>query len=175
MTAEELWLLPGDGNRRELVRGVVREMPPAGGEHGGLTSNLEIALGAYVKAHRLGRVFAAETGFVLGRDPDTVRAPDCAFVTRERVPVPLPKEFLSLAPDLAIEVVSPSDTAEDVNEKVAEWLKAGVRLVWVVHPRTRTVIMHHSLREATTLYENDTLSGEGVVPGFEMPVRDIFE
>ncbi len=150
-------------------------MAPAGGEHGWLASNLNVSLGVHVKAHQLGKVFTAETGFVVSRNPDTVRAPDCAFISKDRVPHPIPKKFVDTIPDLVVEVVSPDDSAEDVSEKVSEWLRAGVRLVWVVYPRSRTVVVHRSAKDVQILYEDDLLAGGEVVRGFELRVSEIFE
>ena len=174
-TAEDLWLMPSNGSRRELVRGVVREMPPAGGEHGEIAGDLLVALGAHVKSHRLGRVVAAETGFVIAHDPDTVRAPDCAFLSNARAPDRLSKRYVEATPDLVVEVVSPDDRAEEVSDKVDQWLRAGVSLVWVVHPRTRIVVTHRPDGQARILREGDTLSGDEVVPGFELTVGRLFE
>ncbi len=115
MTVGELLALPDDGKRHELVEGELREMPPAGARHGDAAAALTILLGQHVRAHRLGRVLAAETGFRISRNPDTVRAPDISFVSRERVPPDGPPEgYWELAPDLAVEVVSPNNTAAEV-------------------------------------------------------------
>ena len=116
-TADEFWRLPDNGTWQELVKGVVYEMSPPGAEHGAIASNLHVELGYHVRSKALGRVFSAETGFLVGRDPDTVRAPDCAFLSQERAPRPLPKEYCDVAPDLVVEVVSPSDSAEEVAAK----------------------------------------------------------
>ena len=147
MTAEELLRLPENGKRYELVGGELREMVPAGARHGDVAMTLGILLGQHVRAERLGRVLAAETGFRISRDPDTVRAPDVSFVSRERVPPGGPPDgYWELAPDLAVEVVSPNDTAAEVQSKAQMWLESGVRLVWVVYPDTRSVVVHKSLK-----------------------------
>lgn len=175
MTAEELLKLPDDGKRRELVEGEVREMTPAGFRHGKAAAKLTILLGQHVEANHLGTLLAAETGFILSRDPDTVRAPDISFIVRERVPSgDPPAGYGETIPDLVAEVVSPNDAAAEVQSKVQMWLEAGVRLLWVVYPDTRSVVVYESLKEITTLTANDTLSGD-VVPGFECPVAEIFE
>ena len=130
LTAEELLRLPGTGYRYELVKGELIKMPPAGAEHGGVSIKIASRLNVYVEAHKLGAVFAAETGFWLRRDPDTVRAPDAAFLTQERLSEGrLPKGYFEGAPDLVVEVVSPNDTASEVQAKVEDWLRAGARLV----------------------------------------------
>lgn len=176
MTAEELLGLTDDGKRYELVEGELREMTPAGARHGSATAALTVLLGQHVRANRLGMVLAAETGFRISRDPDTVRAPDVSFIARERIPPEGPPEgYWDLAPDLAVEVVSPNDTAAQVQSKVQMWLESGVHLVWVVYPDTRVVVAYKSLKEITTFTAEDTLGGEQVVPGFECAVAEIFE
>ena len=174
-TAEELFHLPTMGRRLELVKGKVYEMAPAGGRHGYSAMNTGIILGGHVRANGLGRVFAAETGFILRRDPDTVRAPDVAFIAQSRLSVDeIPDSFIELVPDLVVEVVSPGDTRREVREKVEDWLRAGVRLVWVLYPITRTATEYRSMDEVVHLTENDTLNGEDVVPGFTCRVAELF-
>jgi len=174
-TAADLLALPNDGWRYELVRGELRQMPPAGSEHGGIAVNLTVSLGQYVKAHQLGRVFAAETGFVLTRDPDTVRAPDLAFVRQERDDaVGRVPGYWPGAPDLAVEVISAHDTYSEVEEKVQDWLAAGTRMVLVVDPRKRTATVYRPSAAAQYLTAPDTLDGGEVVPGWTMPVRELF-
>lgn len=130
----------------------------------------------FVRQHNLGRVTAAETGFVLARDPDTVRAPDAAFVTSERVTQQQRREgFFEGAPELAVEVVSPGDTAEEVQQKVQEYLQTGMRLVWIVYPRTRTIQAYHSLQNVHVFTVTEALDGGDVLPGFTVPVKDVFE
>jgi len=175
VTADELLAMPDDGYRYELVKGELRKMAPTGDEHGDLTMELAGALHQYVKEHHLGKVYAAETGFKLESDPDTVRAPDIAFVAREKVEkTGRLKGFRSGAPDLAVEVLSPSDRVSRVEEKVAEWLEGGARMVWVVGPKLHTVTVYRSLTDIVTLTEKDTLDGGDVVPGFQKRVPDIF-
>jgi Uma2 family endonuclease len=175
MTADELFRLPDDGHRYELVRGELRRMAPAGGEHGERALSLGAWIFHYVRQHRLGRAFAAETGFQLRDDPDSVRAPDVAFVRRDRLPTGrLPSGYIALAPDLAVEIVSPSETAEDVEEKVMEYLQAGTALVWLVYSRTRTVVVRHADATSVTLQIGDILDGEDVIPGFRLPLSELF-
>jgi Uma2 family endonuclease len=129
-----------------------------------------------IKAHGVGIGAGAETGFLIRRNPDTVRAPDCAFIRKERIPANgIPKKFWPFAPDLAVEVLSPSDSASDVFEKIDEWLDAGTRLVWLVDPDKKTVTVHAAKRPAIKLRLGDTLEGEDVLPGFKLPVADIFD
>lgn len=173
-TAEELFSMPDDGYRYELVRGELRKMAPAGSEHGDISADIHISLGAYVRANRLGRTRIAEPGFILEREPDSVRAPDVAFVRRERIEAIGKTTFYwPETPDLAIEVISPNDRYTEVNEKVADWLAAGTRMVVVVNPRNRTVNVH-TPDGAITLKLGDTLDGGDVVPGWQMPLTDIF-
>lgn len=143
VTMEALAALPDDEHRYDLLRGELRRMPPGGFEHGAIVATVTARLDALVRERRLGRVVGAETGFVLGRDPDTVLAPDAAFVRGERLPPPEQRKgFLELAPDLVVEVVSPSDRASEVTEKALLWLDAGVRLVWVIYPDPRVVAVY---------------------------------
>ncbi|CAN5880000.1 Uma2 family endonuclease [soil metagenome] len=174
MKAQDLRDMPSDDFRYELVRGELRKMAPAGHEHGGVAINITVPLGAYVKQKGLGRVYAAETGFVLSRDPATVRAPDVAFVSKERLTNLNRKGYFPGAPDLAVEVVSPSDVYAEVEEKVAEWLAAGTKAVWVVNPRQRTLRVHLRVTDLTVLTEDDVLEGGAVVPGWRLAVAEVF-
>jgi Uma2 family endonuclease len=174
-TAETLLQLPDDGNRHELVRGEIRTMPPAIRRHGLIAMEFSGRLFAYVKAHALGRVYAAETGFRLRRDPDTVRAPGAAFISATRnLPEPSLTGYEDIVPDLVAEVVSPHDSAASVEEKVQEWLQAGVRMVLVLHPTTRSVTRFRSLTDIQVLTSADELDLGDVVPGFHCPVAEIF-
>jgi Uma2 family endonuclease len=174
-TADELFVMPDDGFRYELVRGELRRMPPAGSEHGAVIMNIGTPIHQFVKAHSLGAVFGAKTGFKIAADPDTVRAPDLAFVRRERIPEGgIPRGFWPGAPDLAVEVVSPGDTYTEVEEKVQDWLDAGTRMVLVVNPRTRTLAVYTSHHDVMRLTESDTLDGGEVLPGFTCRVREFF-
>lgn len=175
MTAEELAQLPDDGQRRELIEGVVITMSPAGGEHGEIALDVGGPLRQHVKANGLGRTFGAETGFILARDPDIVLAPDAAFVSRERAEaIGRVRGYLPLAPDLAIEIISPNDLYTEVQEKVATWLKYGTRMVVVLNPRHRAVTVYRTPTEVRHLTIEDTLDGEDVVPGWRVPVRELF-
>jgi len=175
LTADDLWHMANDGRKYELVRGELLTMAPAGSEHGFIGMRLGIRLGTFVEARQLGYVFNADTGFLISRDPDTVRAPDTSFVSQSRVPATgLPKKFFPGAPDLAVEVISPSDTLEEVEEKVADWLTAGTRLVWVVNPRRKTVTVYRTEDAAQILRATDQLDGGDVLPGFRCPVAEVF-
>ena len=176
MTADEMLRLPDDGFRYELVKGELRKMPPAGHEHGSVAMNASISLGRHIKENRLGKIFAAETGFILAQHPDTVRAPDAAFIRKERLGEGQGvKGYWPGPPDLAIEVVSPDDTYAEVQEKALTWLEAGSLMVLVINPRKRPVTVYRSLSDIVILTENDTLDGGEVVPGWTLPVREIFE
>jgi Uma2 family endonuclease len=173
MTAEELFELQDDGLRHELVEGELRTMAPAGFDHGRVALRIGARILAHVEEQLLGEVLAAETGFVLARDPDTVRAPDVAFVASERAPLGT-RGFPELAPDLVVEVVSPSDRASEVASKAAMWIDAGVRLVWVVDPQARLAAVHHPGGLVTVLREDGVLDGEDVLPGFRLPLTTVF-
>jgi len=167
--------MPDDGFRYELVKGELRKMSPAGHKHGLIAMNVATPLNNQVTAKKLGRVYAAETGFLISSSPDTVRAPDVAFVSQERLDaVGNVEGYWPGAPDLAVEVISPSDTYAEVEEKVLEWLEAGARMVVVVNPRKSAVTVYRSLTDIIVLTDGDTLDGENIVPGWKMSVKDIF-
>lgn len=175
MTADELFMMPEDSFLYELVKGELRKMSPPGSEHGMLVARLTIALGSYVEAHNLGVAFGAETGFKLASNPDTVLAPDFAFVSNERIPeTGIPVAYWPGAPDLAVEVISPGNTRREMEEKIREYFSAGVRLIWMVYPKRRTVTVHRPGHEALTLTENEMLDGQDVVPGFQYNIAKLF-
>lgn len=163
------------GQRTELVRGGLIVMAPAGGRHGQVAHRVGLFVGNHVLERNLGRVFAAETGFLLRRNPDTVRAPDVAFVAGERLGVEeTPAGFLEMAPDLVVEVVSPGDSAVAVRDKVDDWLAAGTRIVWLVYPETRSVVVHRRGHTAETFSEDDPLNGAPVFEDFAVRVQELF-
>ena len=174
-TAQDLLQMPDDEREVELVKGELICMTPTGGRHGKITIRISTPLDNYVMSHNLGVVCGAETGFKLQQNPDTVRAPDVSFVSRERIPEEgEPDDYWPFAPDLAVEVISPGDRYEQVKEKVKDYLEAGTSMVWVADPKTRTITVYRSWRQVYELTESDTLSGEEVVPGYGCPVADIF-
>jgi Uma2 family endonuclease len=174
-TADDLARLPDDGWRYELVRGEIRKTPPAGHEHGRIGGNFVASIGHYIRQWKLGPVFLAETGFLLARDPDTVRAPDTAFVAQERAHTPTSQQgYWPGAPDLAVEVISPGDSYAEVEEKVVDWRTAGARLVLVINPRARRVTAYRAGNQVQVYTDTDTLDAGDVVPGWTMAVRDIF-
>src|SRR5215213_1063335 len=175
VTADELLVMPDDGFHYELVKGELKRMSPTGEEHGSITMALASPLYQYVKLNRLGRVYAAETGFKLESNPDTVRAPDIAFVSSERIEAAgRVQGYRSGAPDLAVEVLSPGNTKREMAEKVEAYFAAGARLVWIVNPKSKTITVYRSLTDIVTLTEKDTLDGGEVVPGFQISVAEIF-
>lgn len=161
--------------RHELVRGELREMSPAGNEHGYLAMRIASRLEQHVDANKLGRVYAAETGFKIASDPDTVRAPDAAFVSREHVEkVGRVADFWPGAPDLAVEVVSPGDTHAQVVEKALSWLDAGCRMVLVAEPERKAVTVYRSREDIRILTGDEAVDGADVVPGWRLTVAEIF-
>jgi Uma2 family endonuclease len=174
-TAEQLLAMAGDGHRYELVAGDLRMMSPSGWEHGEVVGNLHTLLGNHVRRQKLGKLFGAETGFLIGRNPDTVRAPDIAFVAKQHVPAKKPEEaYWPGAPDLAVEVLSPNDKTGDVDEKIAAWLAAGAAAVWVVDPKLRTVTIYQSTTSVQVKTAGELLQDDSVVPGFSCSVDEIF-
>jgi Uma2 family endonuclease len=172
ITAEEFFDM-GDIGRCELIDGEIVRMSPSGAEHGNVAMNLGAILRQFVKASGLGKVFAAETGFKLA--PRRVRAPDVAFVRADRLTGGVPKRFFEGPPDLAVEVVSPSDTWQEVEEKVEDWLASGTRSCWVVDPKTRLVVVYHPGGQATRFDSKAVLTDELVLPGFSVPVAEVFD
>lgn len=174
-TADELLNLSDDRMRRELVGGEIRTMPLHGAEHGFVTGNIGSSLGNHAGSGILGRAYAVGTGFKIASDPDTVRAPDVAFVGRKRVEkVGRVAGFWPGAPDLAVEVVSPGDTHAEVVEKTLAWLDAGCRMVLVVEPQRRVVTVYRSREDIRILAEDEAVDGADVVPGWRLPVAGIF-
>ena len=173
-TAQDL-LAAGDIGRCELIQGELVMRTPAGADHGRITAELTMLLGMHVRQHRLGCVYAAETGFQIERDPDTVRAPDVAFVRAERLVDASVPGFFPGAPDLVVEVVSPGERAADVVAKASTWLAAGTRMVWIVWPTGRTVDIYRPGSAMVTRRQGQRLDGEGVVSGFSCDVAAIFQ
>ena len=175
VTADELWAMPDDGHRYDLIRGRLYRMSPAGGEHGGIGMEFGRLIANDVVARGLGKVFGAETGFYVARDPDTVLAPDIAFIRADRLPPPADLiRFVPIAPDLAVEIMSPWDRETEVTDKVQAYLDAGVPLVLVIRPRPRTVTLHAPGQPPRVLGEGDVLDFGDVLPGLRLAVADIF-
>ena len=173
LTAGDLLRLCGEGLRGELIRGVLCETMPTGIEHGKTVARLVAALVNF--AGELGTVVASDSGVWLEWDPDTVREPDVAFFSAEKMPLNARiTGYAEMVPDLAVEVASPSDSRREVHDKAHMWLSHGVRLVWVVHPETRTVDAYRQDGDAATLSETDALDGLDVLPGFTCALNAVF-
>ena len=175
LTADDLLRLHGQGVRGELIRGVLSETMPRGIESGRVAVNLGVAVGNFVEHHNLGTVIGFRVGIRLEHDPDTVRPLSVAFFSTGKLPPDSDTAgYPDVAPDLAVEVSSFNDTRHALNDKALMWLRYGVRLVWVVHPDTRTVDVHREGVPVAALSENDALDGMDVLPGFTCAVDEIF-
>lgn len=181
ISADEFWEIVQrseyEGVRLELIEGVIHQMAGGtGGDHGEITHQCARLVGNFVADHRLGRMTAAETCYILYKNPngkDTVRCPDIGFITLERAPGPLASGYVPFAPDLAVEVISPGNEAAEIHNKVLDYLRYGTRLVWVIYPDSQTLVVHTS-SGSKILMLDDTLDGADVLPGFKLAVRDIF-
>ncbi|MEO1236452.1 MAG: Uma2 family endonuclease [Planctomycetota bacterium] len=173
ITADEFFENP-KYERCELIDGEVNPVSPTGGHHGVVVLRIGRKIGAFVDDHQLGLAFGAETGFLLGRDPDTLRAPDVAFIAKDRsAEADIPK-YIPIPPDLAVEVNSPSDRISDVTAKANWWLANGTRQVWVVDPPSRTVTVYHPDGAAHVWKDGETFGGGEVLPGFTLAVGELF-
>jgi len=172
MTAEELMNLPRDGFRYELINGELEKMPPPGLPHGRIALRLSIPLGQFVWDHGLGEVFATNTGFQLTSNPDTVLAPDFAFITKERWSEI--EGYWPGPPDLAVEVLSPSDPPGKVKQKISRWFSFGTKQVWIVDPKHSTVTVYRSPSDTTTFSGSDCLEAQDLLPGLRISLDRIF-
>ncbi|MBN1284241.1 MAG: Uma2 family endonuclease [Anaerolineae bacterium] len=175
ITAGEMFETPGFDKGYELVKGEIVKMSPSGTEHMTVAAWLIHLLTLHTEAHDLGDITTSEGGFLLSTDPDTVRAPDAGFIAKARIITPTPRGYFPGAPDFAAEVVSPNDRAKDIHDKVIDYLSSGTRLVWVVYPGSRTVIVYKPAGEAHIFGPDDVLDGGDVLPGLSLPVREIFK
>ncbi|MGH2410158.1 MAG: Uma2 family endonuclease [Chloroflexota bacterium] len=173
--------MPADSWRYELVEGRVVRMPPPGPEHGRLEGNIYLALALHIRARSLGEVYVGETGWDLtrpGEQRDTVLAGDVAVVRTERLPLPPPRKgqtYRPLAPDLVVEVASPTQSRPDLADKALHWIERGVAMVWVMWPAQREVdVWTVGVREPRTLQDNDELEGGNVVPGFLLSLSQLW-
>lgn len=174
LTADDLFAM-GEDCRCELVNGKLVPMPPSGYEASSIAVHLGALITIFVGQHHLGTTTGADGGYRLRRDPDIVRAPDFAFIARGRITPAMDRtKYLDLAPDLAVEVISPSELAKDIEAKILEYFDAGVHLIWVFYPNTRSVRLYRPGAIARILRVGDELSGEDVLPGFSCPVADLF-
>ncbi len=176
LTADDLLRLYSEGVRGELIRGVLCETMPTGHRHGAIVMNLGAELRNFIKPRRLGWLVGSDSGIWLERDPDTVREPDIAFTSADKIPLDAEIEgYAEVVPDLVVEVVSPSSSRREVHDKALMWLRHGVHLVWVVHPDTRTVDVHLASGAVSTVRGDDALDGGDVLPGFTCSLSDIFD
>lgn len=176
MTAEMLEMMPHNGKRLELVKGELRELMPSGIEHGVFTHRLSARLGVFVEDNDLGIICSAESGFIVDRNPDTVRAPDIAFISNERLALlgGFPKGFSPIAPDLAAETISPNDLYTDSHDKALMWLEFGTKIVLLINPRKSNITVYRSKKDIFILEPDDTLEFADVVPNFSIRVGKIF-
>ena len=173
-TAEELFAFPSDWHY-ELVRGKLRSLDmPTGGIHGKLTATFTARVLVFVEEHELGECFAAETGFLIAQNPDTVLAPDFAFVSREKLPEELPGGYVRAIPDLVLETRSPSDQPREVSEKVREWLAAGVLVVLELHPTKQVLTVYRQGSDPELLTRESVFEGGTVLPGFALSLNRLF-
>ena len=174
ITVEELEQLPEDDYRYELVEGELIRMSPTKPTHGKIAMKIARILGNYIEAKGLGEIYGTDVGFIIKRDPDTVRAPDIAFVSRERIPEDLGEAFFPYAPDLAVEILSPDESAMEVQDRVENYFQGGSKMVWIVNPKTRTVTVYRSLTDIQVLAANDQLTGNDLILGLSFQVASIF-
>lgn len=172
LTADELLRMPDDDRRRELVRGELRIFMPPSAEHGSMAVRLVRKIDAFVSSHHLGEVLV-ESGFKLAGDPDTVRGPDISVVLNERA-AKIGPGFFPGSPDLAVEIVSPSDTYDEVQDKIEDYLSLGTREVWVVRLKQQSITIHANATAERTFRRGDTLRESAVLPGFELPIAELF-
>lgn len=176
LTVEDLYRLPDDNQHYELAHGWLVSEPPPGVEHGRIASRVTSLLDAHVREHKAGVVVTCDTGFILHRSPDTVRAPDVAFIRMEKYRALADNQrAMPGAPDIAVEILSPGNRATDVHAKVADYLAAGTLLVWLVDPVAEQVHSYRKLLEPTVLSAADLLTAEELLPGFRVPVKALFE
>jgi len=174
MTADQVFARSSELGRCELVKGELIMMSPAGGGHGRVAAKLAFYLQQWANEHG-GEVYGAETGFVLERNPDTVRAPDAAWISSERAAQADTSKFIPIPPDMLAEVLSPNDKAEEVAEKTQWWLDHGVRLIWIADPANRCVTVHLPSGDAHVYRADDTFSGGDVMPGLAVAVQELFD
>lgn len=175
LTSDDLLRLHSEGVNGELIRGVLHETMSTGHEHGKIVMNLGFELGKFIKPRRLGTLVGSDSGIWLERDPDTVREADIAYTSADKIPLDarIPG-YAEAVPDLVVEVRSPSDSRREIHDKARMWLSHGVRLVWVVHPDTRTVDVHRPGHVTAHLSGDDVLDGHDILDGFTCPLAAVF-
>lgn len=174
VTAEDLERLSAEGHRCELVYGELIPMPPVGNEQGAKTNDLLVMVGFFVRQNKLGQGFTSETGFRLSRDPDTVLAPDWAFISQDRLSGPVDRSFGEIVPDLVLETRSPNDSKGEVAGKIALWLRFGARVVWDLDPVRRVLVVHRQDGTVTRLGPEDVLTEAELLPGFSLQLSQLF-
>ena len=176
LTAGDLLRLNSQGVKGELIRGVLRETVSAGAEHSFVAGNIITAFHSHVRPNRLGRVGGTDGGVFVERNPDTVREPDIFYVSAERLPLQVRvQDYLEVMPELVVEIVSPSDSDQDVRDKTAMWLDHGVSVVLEVRPVARAIAVHRLGVSAVMLTGEDELEIDDVLPGFSLPLSEIFD
>ena len=174
MTADQLERIDIPGKSTELIRGRLVISEPPGTFHGKLSARLLLRVGAFVEAHRLGEVFAQDTGFKIESNPDTVRAPDLAFLGTQRLAAVATRGYAAIAPDLIAEILSPGDRPGEVRAKIEAWLAAGVRLAWELDPERRIATVHRADGSTSLIEAGGALDGETVIPGFRCELMDLY-
>lgn len=174
ITGEELLAL-GDIGRSELVEGKIVLKSPTGGPHGGIEFNIGYELGEFVRPRKLGRVRVGEVGIYTHRNPDTVRAPDVLFISKERAKKLKPMGYMDVAPELVVEVMSPDDRWQEVTKKLAEYFEIGVRVVLIAEPDAQQIFAYRSLSDVHIFNSNELLIVEDILPGFSVPVSALFD
>jgi Uma2 family endonuclease len=175
ITADELLLMPNTKHGCELVRGKIVRYMPTGILHGIMTAKIGNLLSNFVSQHKTGMVLGAETGFYIFQTPDTVRAPDAAFIGNEKLAkYGITDKFFPDAPDLAVEVVSPNDRKKEIEDKIKDYLTAGVSLVWVIYPQNRIVAVYRQSNLVSILRDDDELDGEDTLPDFRLSLSELF-
>ena len=176
MTSEDLWEIDDDFNQYELIRGELQKVPPAGGDHGALNGEAGRRIGNHVYEHKLGRMYHGETGFILARNPDTTLVPDIAFVRNDRlIRTPDHRGFLEQAPDLVVEIHSPSQSFRAAQEKMRLYVELGVRMGLLFHPYRQTITVYRAGRDPIVLGRDDMFDGEDILPGFGVNVSVLFD
>ena len=176
LTADDLLRLYSEGVRGELIRGVLHQTVSVGLRHGEIVIKLGFLLTLFIQPLRLGRLVGSDAGILLERRPDTVREPDIAFISAEKLPLDVDVPgFSEVVPDLVVEIFSPSDSLAAINDKALMWLRFGVQTVWVIFPESRTLEVHSASAPPVLLGEQDQLDGGTVLPGFTCQVSQIFE
>lgn len=172
-TAQDLLTLQDGGDRYELIEGALIPLAPSGEQHGAIVATLTVLLGHFIFTNELGRAYGAETGFLVSTDPDTVRAPDFAFIRAERLEGSPGTGYRQGTPDLAAEVISPGDSYSGMTEKALLWLYAGASEVWLLDPRKRTVSIYLAKDRIRVLTEGDNLTSD-LFPGWQLALDDLF-